>query len=148
MTKDAAVITGTFADFKLIKTRSTAQLVIEVPIEQADRALLALGGIPQPGRESSVAVARLDIKKVKPFERPGKRQSLAQKAALLCGDEDFRKFLSDALPHSGVPQDADEAAAFVRELCQVESRSEFDSDPEAGQRWLELEAQFTAWLDR
>lgn len=55
-----AAIAGTFADFKLIKTRSACQLVIEVAIENADAALSALGGVPQPGQEKPVAVARLE----------------------------------------------------------------------------------------
>jgi predicted metalloenzyme YecM len=45
---DAAVTQGTFADFRLIKGRKVCQIVIEVPIEQADQALAALGGLPQP----------------------------------------------------------------------------------------------------
>ena len=32
---DAIAITGTYADFKLIKTRSAAQIVVEIPIEGA-----------------------------------------------------------------------------------------------------------------
>ena len=56
-----AVTQGTFADFKLIKSRSTAQLVIEIPIEAADAALLALGGVPLPGKECWVAIARLNL---------------------------------------------------------------------------------------
>ncbi len=54
-----AIIVGTFSDFKLIKTRSTAQLVIEVPIERAFDAIAILG-IPQPGKEIQVAVYRPD----------------------------------------------------------------------------------------
>jgi hypothetical protein len=45
---DVAAIKATFSDFRLIKGRKQAQLVLEVPIEQADNALAALGGIPQP----------------------------------------------------------------------------------------------------
>src|SRR4051794_33494293 len=55
-----AAIQGTFADFKLVKTRRTVQIVIEVPIEQADQALAALGGLPQPAEEKWVAVARIN----------------------------------------------------------------------------------------
>lgn len=35
---------GTFSDLKLIKTRSVAQVVIEIPIEEADKALSPPGG--------------------------------------------------------------------------------------------------------
>lgn len=53
-----AIVSGTFSDFKLVKTRSVAQLVIEIPIERAADAV-AIFGIPQPGQEIAVAVARL-----------------------------------------------------------------------------------------
>ena len=44
-----AAIKATFSDFKLIKTRKVAQLVMEIPVEQADAALKALGGLHQSG---------------------------------------------------------------------------------------------------
>ncbi len=53
-----AVIEGSYADFKLVKTRGVAQLVIEIPIERAAEAV-AMFGIPQPGQEIAVAIARL-----------------------------------------------------------------------------------------
>jgi len=92
---DPAAITGTFADFKTIKTRSTAQLIIEIPIEDADRALLALGGVPQPGKEQNVAVARLQapeepVKERKDWNTLGR----AAQAGILCSDERFWKYLS------------------------------------------------------
>lgn len=46
---ELAAISGTFADFKLIKTRSVAQLVIEIPIEQSKKAIDAFG-FPLPDR--------------------------------------------------------------------------------------------------
>src|SRR4051812_4591789 len=59
---DAAVTQATFSDFRLVKGRKVAQLVFEVPIEQADQALAALGGLPQPATEAWVALARLETK--------------------------------------------------------------------------------------
>ncbi len=37
-------ICATFSDFRLVKGRKVCQLVCEVPLEQADAALAALGG--------------------------------------------------------------------------------------------------------
>src|SRR5579859_2923411 len=53
-----AVIDGCFADFRLVKTRSICQLVIEIPIERAEEAVQKFG-LPLPGQEIHVAVARL-----------------------------------------------------------------------------------------
>lgn len=54
-----AAFKATFSDFRLVKGRKVAQIVVEVPIEEADNALKALGGIPRPDLERWVAVARL-----------------------------------------------------------------------------------------
>ena len=137
-----AVITGTFADFKIIKTRSTAQLIVELPIENADIALRALGGVPQSGKEVSVAVARLNVQEPRP-EPKAARGSLAQQAAIQCNDAVFRKFIEERF--STEARTNIEAAAAVREICCVESRAEFDSDPAASQRWHEMNGSFAAW---
>ncbi|MBI1425815.1 MAG: hypothetical protein GC149_20520 [Gammaproteobacteria bacterium] len=62
---DHAVIQGSFAEFKTVKTRSVAQIIIEVPIEASNHTLAALGGIPMPGKEQPVAVARMNADSVK-----------------------------------------------------------------------------------
>jgi hypothetical protein len=60
MTDEPAAIQASFADFRLIKGRKQAQIILEIPIEGADAALAALGGIPQPQSDRWVAVARLN----------------------------------------------------------------------------------------
>ena len=54
-------IAGTFADFKLIKGRKVAQIVVEIPIEQADAIVAALGGLPNPAVERWVAMAPVNM---------------------------------------------------------------------------------------
>lgn len=134
---DAAVITGTFADCRTVKTRSTLQLVIEIPIEDADQALKVLGGVPQPGKEQHVAVARLNAR----AEPKAKKGSLAQQAGILASDARFLAFLAETHPHI-----VKEGADAIREICGVDSRAEFDTDPHAGQRWRQLKGAFDAWL--
>lgn len=52
-------ICASFSDFKLIKGRKVCQLVCEVPLEQADAALIALGGLPNPHAERWVGIVPL-----------------------------------------------------------------------------------------
>ena len=59
-----AVIKGTYSDFKLIKTRNVVQMIIEVPIEQANQITTKFG-MPQPNEEKWVAVAL--IKRVRTY---------------------------------------------------------------------------------
>jgi hypothetical protein len=133
---DAAVTQGTFADFRLIKGRKTAQIIIEVPIEQADQALSALGGLPQPATEAWVAIARLETKeRVVPIKPDNTKLSL--EAVWRCRDPLFQRYLE-------VPNE-DEAAEAVRRECGISSRSGLNTDPEAAKAWRTLDAQFLAW---
>lgn len=143
MTK--AVFQGTFADLRIIKGRKVGQFVIEVPLEGVDHALAALGGVPRPDKEVWVAVARLDPKAVSAApdepEEP-KKHSLAQQAAILCEDARFQQFLREVYPTA-----EDNPVEAVRSICFVESRSEFDADPDAAARWRKLHAEYKAWLE-
>ncbi|MDP9196112.1 MAG: hypothetical protein M3O22_04995 [Pseudomonadota bacterium] len=112
---------GVFSDFKLIKTRSVCQLIIEVPLEQADKCLAAMGGVPLPGQERPVAVARLmdpedqnrsfsqdHENDLAPVQLLGNSEQLPQKdepkqwkdlrpsqqAGILCSDLEFQKWIA------------------------------------------------------
>lgn len=125
-----AVITGTYSDFKLVKTRSVAQIVIEVPIEKAQEAI-ALFGVPQPGAEVPVAVARLvNVQERPALPKPKKHwdeMPRSQQAGILCADERFQKWAAS--------DDAEEAAKALRRQCGVSSRSELDTNPDAAGRF-------------
>ena len=55
----AAAFQATFSDWKLIKTRKVVQVVLEIPLEGADVAYQALGGMPDPAKEIWVASTSL-----------------------------------------------------------------------------------------
>lgn len=48
-----------FVELQQVKTRSVYKIVLEIPAEQADAALDVLGGVPKPGKQVWVGVARL-----------------------------------------------------------------------------------------
>lgn len=135
-----AGISGTYSDLKLVKTRSVVQIVVEVPIEQAEAVVRAFG-IPQPGKEIPVALARLSER---PAEPKPKKGSLAQRAAILCGDPVYQRFLSEQFRNLHV-SNPDAAATVTRDMCKVKSRAEFDTDPEAAKRWDAVWGAFQAW---
>jgi hypothetical protein len=133
---DAAVTQGTFADFRLIKGRKICQIVIEVPIEQADQALSALGGLPQPATEAWVALARLEIKqRVVPLKPDNTKLSF--EAVSRCRDPLFWRFLK--------VDNEEQAKLMVCHHCSITSRSGLNTDPEAARAWRTLDAQFLAW---
>lgn len=169
MTNPKAVL-GTFSDAKLIKSRSVLQIVIEIPIEQADDAMKALGGFPLPAQERWVGVALAPKDRearssaVEPSahnglvagsnpaaptaqkeRRPFGELELSAQAAIRCGDADFIDFMAKKY-------DADllikpnEIAKVLRYVLCVESRAELNIDHTAANRWHSLERDFQGWL--
>lgn len=135
-----AAIRGTFSDFKLIRTRKLAQIVIEVPIEEADAALSVLGGLPRSDDERWVAIACLAIPSpsaapVEPKERRAFCDlSFAQQAGIRANDAAFSAFM-DAEP-------GEDCAAAIRSGCGVKSRSEILPGTTAATLWKDLLNEF------
>jgi len=148
-----AVIQGTFADLKSVKTRGVVQLVVEVPIEHAAKIVEAFG-FPQPGHEIPVAVARLiegkaEKQKTEPkaIEGPGRRWSelsRAQQAGIRCGERGFQRFLSERWRRR--VEDVNAAADLVRQHCAVGSRSEIGVVAGSGEFWDALDGAYDLWL--
>jgi hypothetical protein len=153
MSDQPAAIQATFADFRLIKGRKQAQLVLEIPIEEADNALAVLGGIPQPQSDCWVAVARLNGV-AKPEPEPKEKQKwedlkLSMQAGIRCSEPGFIIFLQERFsPNGKQPTIAteDRAAEFVRDFCGIDSRSGLNDNPDAAERWRQLERSYQAWL--
>ena len=71
---------------------------------------------------------------------------LSRQAAMLCGDTLFTQFISEMMKRKYIiNQIPNDVAECVRRHCQVQSRSEFDTDPEAAKRWRDLHADFEGW---
>ena len=146
---DQAVISGSYADFKIIKSRGVAQIVIEVPIEQAERAIAAFG-LPVGGSEIHVAVARLAIggsetghhaqdaseraRAIYQASSPG--EQARARSILLCRDPDFQAWAQAT--------DEAEAATFIRRNCRVNTRAAFATNPTALEKFLLLEREYKA----
>lgn len=148
-------ILATFSDAKAIKGRSVFQIVLEIPIEEADKALKILGGWPQPAESRWVGVALAPKDRVKgeaivpEFEKPKDRRPfntlpLSQQAVLRCKDAKFWDFLSWLYNRSILSEEA--AAKTVRVACAVASRGEFNQDHTAAARWKDLDRQFSEWM--
>lgn len=146
-----SAIAGTFADFKIIKTRSVLQIVVEIPIEQGQAALELLG-IPQPGAEIPVAIARLIAppKVVVDHDKSSRAKEIyatkdsmekaVTRAAILCEDREFMGWLTHCL---GRRIDSPVAAAEeLRRMVGVNSRSQIGASGVAYNEFLKLETTF------
>lgn len=134
-----AVVAGTFADLRTVKSRSVVQMVIEIPIERG-ASVVEMFGFPQPGEEVLVAVARLMPQPAAPEPQPVKERTPwdamkhSQQAAILCGEVGFQRWIK--------VETKEAAAEFVRQHCGVPSRKDLDQDDEAASRWNRLSGQY------
>ncbi|MDJ0512777.1 MAG: hypothetical protein QNJ62_04970 [Methyloceanibacter sp.] len=151
-----SVIQASYHEFKMVKTRSALQLILEVPIERAEHVFQVLG-FPQPGQEQPVAIALLKAG-TKPQNEPDKppRRSWydmppSQRCAMLGEERAFPRYLAEvhgavAPEHEGFSPQA--IARWFRAYCRIQSRSELDaldSDDPSLKAFLRLETQYRQW---
>lgn len=72
-----------------------------------------------------------------------KQYRLSQLAGMFCNQPEFWQWISEAYDHATANKD--EAAAWLRSVCNVESRSLFDTDDVAGETFRKLMAEFDTW---
>lgn len=135
-----AAMTGNYADFKLVKTRSVVQMIIEIPIERGGE-VTRMFGLPQPGEEIPVAVARLTAQPVEVPARPVTSWSdlpRSQQAGIRCSERPFREWWASSDPR--LP--GHDVVQFVYQACGVTSRSELDLNETAGKKWDALDLEF------
>ena len=143
-------IRGTFADAKSIKSRGVYQLLIEIPIENADHALHVLGGIPQPAEERWVGVApiRAPEAQEQPSEvaterskRPWGMLTPTEQAGIACKNPYFQRWI--CLRNGNEPSE-ECATRMVHALCHVSSRRVLNESPSAAAKWHALHDDFYA----
>lgn len=146
---ESAAFAGSYADFKFVKTRSVCQVIIELPIEQAD-AFLKVFKAPQPGKERPVALALLHLtpsgaapdvmesgrQPVEPQASPkaegsGKPQLTSgeravRKAGILCADQQFQEWLWRETPPKDAVPPGNWQAADWEEWTTMEVRHKCD----------------------
>lgn len=119
----AKPIRATFAGYRPVPSRSVGALTFEVPLEELDAAVAALGGTPLPSRSAWVAIVRLgddrpaagaahredagatpslDPPAAEPKPTPAERyagktegQKAVVRAGLLCEDAEFQKWITE-----------------------------------------------------
>jgi hypothetical protein len=156
----AAAVQADYVDLKFIKSRSIAQVVLEIPIEQADAFVQAFG-TPRPAEGVPCALARLGGTKdasektqrevnyeatevFAPTPEKTKRDfdtlPLPQQAALLCDRDVFSAFLRKQRDIDGDP------ATAIRNICRVGSRADIKPGTHAGDAFIRLRDDFNTWM--
>ena len=152
--KPPAAFRASYSDWKLIRTRKVVQIVLEVPVEEADAAYQVLGGMPNPAESFWCAVARLQPDTANLAKKKQEWDELKPSAqiSIRCGETAFRKFLVEKFHDaywSNLEEDwspIERAIVFVREHCGVTSRADITADnPQAFAAWKRLEWDYRAW---
>ena len=134
------VITGTYSDFKIIKTRQVAQVVIEVPLERS-KDVIDKFGLPMPNEELWLAVAAIKSERATDNARASKA---IQQAGIVCKDATFGVFLKNQKKLSDVnPADHSTIENAVRAITGVQSRAEWRTNEQALIAWERLYQEFT-----
>jgi len=137
------IIQGTYADFKIVKTRSVVQMVIEVPIENGNE-VVEMFGLPKPAEELWVAVAAIDRKTV---EKSSDSTKAVQQAGIICKSPDFGIWLHNVRDfHDVDPEDPETIATALRAILGITSRTDFHNDPEAVLAFNRLKGEFDDYL--
>ena len=161
-----AVAQASYSDFRLVKTRSAAQIVLEIPIEEAG-AFVDAFGLPIPGHEIHVAIARLQVPatdeepseargemdngapKVEHPNHPrntaaserfralGKPEQMVARAAMLRKAALFQDWL-------GV-RDEEGARARIYDRCGIGSLSELAANEDAAFKWEQMLVEYDIW---
>ena len=138
-----AVIRGTYAAFKLVKTRNCVQMIIEVPIEEAQKVTNNFG-IPTPSEEKWVAVALLDNRKVEVNNRASRA---IQQAGILGSDVAFGTFLKNKVPEVE-PTNPESIVNGISAITGVRSWSEFTKNDTALTIWERLYDEYKMRVEK
>ena len=142
----ATAFSGSYCDMRFVKSRKVAQIVVEIPIEQA-AAFVAAFGAPDPAKECPVALARLvaEPKQEAPKRKFGDLPA-SQQAAMRCNEIGFQRFIAERKgDKSGLTLGPLPATDYVRAYCKVNSRAELDKSETASGFWKELDDAYFAW---
>lgn len=146
-------IAGTYSDLKFIRTRKVCQVVVEIPIEQADNFVRAFG-TPNPHQEVWVALARLQAEPSILGDAPttvnlpsahpksdGERAVI--RAVMLCKDPEFQSW-HDRSP----PATESQCRAYILAMCDIQSRSELKDNVDARMKLYRLITRFESETGR
>lgn len=141
MMEKFSAISASLVDVRNVAQHKCVRLEIHVPVEQAALVMQAFGW-PTMADPVPVAIARLDPEKAQEPEKERRDFSElrpSQRAALLCKTVAFQKFYGLS--------DEDQMAKRLREICEIESRSELDTNKQARRAFEYIEADYSDWLN-
>ena len=137
------IIQGTYADFKIVKTRNVAQMVVEIPLEEAQSAI-TMFGVPTPQKEQWVAVAALHEVSVTSNGEEGRKAIVSSQ--MLCRSYKFGFFLREQMGMTEVEDTDESRAQGLRTILGINSRSELGKDEGSLKAFYRIKGEFDQWV--
>lgn len=80
-------------------------------------------------------------------QKPAKRRggALAQRAGIICGEVGFRTFVAKKFQCDIAS--SEDAAAWLRARCGIESRADLDHEDDAARRFHDISKAYALWLE-
>lgn len=139
---DQRVCSGTYADFKIVKTRNVAQVIIEIPLEQGNDFVTRFG-LPDPHIEKWVAIA---LMKANTIQHDPSASSAIQAAGILCKEPKFGEFLRDQIGLPEVRPDQEPSIVDgLRTILGIKSRTEMHENSEAVKAFNRIKGEYDSW---
>lgn len=136
------IMQGTYSDFRIVKGRKVAQIIVEIPLEAAND-FVAMFGVPRPDQEVWVAIAEINRQAVAAKSEATKA---IQIAGMMCKSPEFGAWLRD---HRGMaevdPENHESIADALRALLGIQSRTEFHNSPELVVAFNRLKGEYDTW---
>lgn len=131
---------GTYSDLKIIKSRKVVQVIVELPIEQAN-AFVEMFGMPNPAEEVWVAIAELNRRTMNETEVSAATKAV-QMAGMLCKTPNFGVWLRDFRNLDVDQNNPESIATALRALLGIKSRTEMHNSPEIVTAFNRLKGEY------
>lgn len=151
-----------YSDWKLIKTRGVVQVVMEIPLAEADAAYDVLGGMPNPANEVWFGIAAIDPQAEKESKatartparlQPDKETAgakrdwravpFAQQAGIRINEPAFAAYLREQ--HSKEWRETEDADSCLKFMFGIASKRELQTNHKAAALWHQLDTAYAAW---
>jgi len=116
-----------------IKNGKIVKAVFELHPDEAS----ALDG--KAGKRFGAALVEIDDNEQPAPEKP-KQNKLVQRAAILCNEQLFKNFIKEKFGKYDTPTEE-----VVRDICEIKSRAELATNPDARERFHSLLTSYEMW---
>ena len=133
-------VRGMYSDFKIIRTRSVVQIIIEMPIE-AGNNFIAMYGVPDPAQEKWVALALLNDPSPAAQQTEGGNWCI-RTLSVLIEEEGFADFIYKGMGWPIVNKRPDTVLFAVRGYLGIRSRRDFRTNQDAVDLFKDLYSKY------